>query len=1291
MGNVTFNRGAAAPNRARLVPTLLDAVRGRIRFTPTLPASVVAAAGVIRAVWQGPVGNSSPNALTMPVTDSAPLHHGLSRVMSVTPGSIDRYACRGYLEGPGSHFRFTAADPQVPLRYQTPPANNTLSQATTRQATRGDMVLHLGSDYFQYSNVNPQYFIYAVSESTGERVDLGTGTNYSMTYGVTYVGVILLEGFASSLAAQQTGSLVYVALPELNKVACFDLAAKKRLADQTFYKPWVVAVDPDTDKVKVSYFDPGNPDKTPVVQKPGVNGVEIIGQNGQSVNVGQAKAFDGDTSTQYISGDPGGNLGLFLGENTILTQLRVYAIANQLQKAGGILEGSFTNFNNDDHDAVTLVTLNVPATAAGWTTYPITTTVAYPYVRLRTVGTNGNDGEYLNINELELSGYQLTDTSVTKEYTAAANGTLTATGVTLTGLVRPLAMDIRGGKTMVVDAGTSQQVKTYASSGGAPTKTFGQAGGYASSIVVADDRFSVGDRYQTTRSRKDLPAGIAMLSDGSWWLVDAGNNRTLHFTADNVLIPGDTIAYQPNFYECCGDLTATKYVYGHWLGWETDSSKVFGPNTGAWTLKYNLSGSYNSRIFGYIYDVATLVSGRTYGLLQRSHIAGEPSAYSVELTPTGVRFTANKLPFDYRMDAAGNFFRWKVSNTGVLQISTLTRTGFDSNNDLVLNSEVVQDGPTLTSKDVRNPQIIKLNNGNYALYDGNKYSTYPRKNDGTDYDATGYYHLGILTPGSPNWVYRGAPELDPRSTGDYPTDGSFDGRANDTNGLFLAMQDIPGMSRSILIRGQSEEFFKGSGLQTNCLVVQDGTTGAILHTFAVTSAENPVSMSSVVRSGAFYATSATTAKLVYNEQTGRGLPTIEYDGLPAPAPVPTGDGIDYALPTTKAYPAASSYTFETTVIQGSSYAAVCVVRGETGYSGAGPFLVQNRRLRNNNGNAFHAYMPNGQQVIVRNCVLAGTGTGDLANFTDNTSVWFDSCIFMCDGSQPIGAARARGVYGYKGRNVKVTNCYFLNTAGAKLEYWSDYATDTDTIVWQNNRYDNICGGNNDYRQFLQLQHIYNRPGIDIGWNQVVNAPGQSRVEDNLNLGFVSGTAASPLHVHDNFVRGAYPTNPAAKTDNSGNYSGTGMTTDSNASAPVEQQPAYILAENNQWVATMNAAMNIAAGHHITYRNNRAAISGTLADGTKMPAVNNALGVFNNYGYSEAQFHDNVATGNYLHVNTGNGENALYVNGDLGPNSIAPTASNNTVVDGATYADEQAEFAIWQAKLASNKVLLGPAT
>jgi hypothetical protein len=389
--------------------------------------------------------------------------------------------------------------------------------------------------------------------------------------------------------------------------------------------------------------------------------------------------------------------------------------------------------------------------------------------------------------------------------------------------------------------------------------------------------------------------------------------------------------------------------------------------------------------------------------------------------------------------------------------------------------------------------------------------------------------------------------------------------------------------------------------------------------------------------------------------------------------------------TTTAQPAASSFTYETTPYS-EKYPSPLVVREDAGFTGAGPFIIEGRNFRNDNGLCADIYMPNGQQVILRGCVFATKSQADFLHITDDTRIRVENCRFYADGDQAIGVTRGRAFYAYAPKNVVFINNYMLNTAGAKIEYWSNSPLDSDTLLWNANRYDNICGGTGgDYRQALQCQHFH-RPNMEIAWNWIENVPGASRVEDNFNFGEAGGMVDSTMKFHHNCINGAFPANPFE-----GGFTGTGFTTDAGGTDRTPSQlPSFIDAYGNVVVRCMNACMNIAAGHDNHYHDNLCVVSGVNAQGVKYGGVNNAVANWKSLPYSDEQFFNNSITNNIIKVNVANGEQPYYNNPNVGPGSVALVDGNtlNTYELAATYQDELDAIAGWQQLVTTQQRSIG---
>ena len=386
---------------------------------------------------------------------------------------------------------------------------------------------------------------------------------------------------------------------------------------------------------------------------------------------------------------------------------------------------------------------------------------------------------------------------------------------------------------------------------------------------------------------------------------------------------------------------------------------------------------------------------------------------------------------------------------------------------------------------------------------------------------------------------------------------------------------------------------------------------------------------------------------------------------------------DYAASTTSPQPSAASFTYE---------AAPLVIRESAGFTGPGPFVIENRNFaaKTPEGWLVDIYMPNGQQVILRHCTFAQDGAGDFIHITDNSRVTVENCRFYGTGSQPIGTTRGRALYAYRPAQLVFEHNYLLNTAGTKVEYWATNATGTNnTLQWRYNRVENICGGTGgDYRQALQLQHVEELAGMEVAYNQIINTPNQSRVEDNFNVGESSGTSSSALRLHHNYVQGAYPAVATAS-----GFTGTGITTDAGGTdRTLRQLPHNLVVEDNIFVSCRNACMNIAAGYDILYQRNLCRVSGQLADGTSIGGVTNGVAIFKGQPYSDAQFYNNRMVSNDINTVP----SAYFRNADVGPNSTALVEGNtfNSYATTCSYSQEQAAFEEWQQRLTAAQVQVG---
>ncbi|WP_400191526.1 hypothetical protein [Hymenobacter sp. B81] len=272
------------------------------------------------------------------------------------------------------------------------------------------------------------------------------------------------------------------------------------------------------------------------------------------------------------------------------------------------------------------------------------------------------------------------------------------------------------------------------------------------------------------------------------------------------------------------------------------------------------------------------------------------------------------------------------------------------------------------------------------------------------------------------------------------------------------------------------------------------------------------------------------------------------------------------------------------------------------------------------------------------------------------------------------------------RSVRIENNYLEQTGGIAIYLWGGNGSATQTLTVLRNVAKNIDGrhpdGGQTYSNFLGLNGVRGVANMEVAWNQVVNEPDKSLVEDNINFYNSSGTAASPARVHDNYVYGAFPY-PATAAK----YSGSGMTTDGDGASALTTT-AYVEAYYNQFVATC-AAMNIAAGHHNYFHHNRMVTSGLLPGGARLTANYAAAAIFNAYGQPKDVFFGNRFDHNTIGF-VKPGRNHPYPDRhDLNSDSCTPCTNTTHLPNPVTLQTEQNEWNLWQQKLRRRGIRLGP--
>jgi Bacterial Ig-like domain (group 2) len=310
----------------------------------------------------------------------------------------------------------------------------------------------------------------------------------------------------------------------------------------------------------------------------------------------------------------------------------------------------------------------------------------------------------------------------------------------------------------------------------------------------------------------------------------------------------------------------------------------------------------------------------------------------------------------------------------------------------------------------------------------------------------------------------------------------------------------------------------------------------------------------------------------------------------------------------------------------------------------------------------------------------------------------------------LGMAMNAGVKGQPNDNfVEVTspaqldveNNYIENAQGGVIVH--GYAGKRDgqqTIVIRTNRARNVNGllsdGNGGYlpgegasrsqAHFIELDSVRSVPGIDVGWNEVINYPGRSLVEDDIEVYRSSGTANQPLEIHDTYIQGAYPYRPAQDA-----YTGGGIKTDGRINDTAQDAPAFNSIRDNLVIGTVSYGIKFAAGHDNIAANNRVISSGLLSNGTKIAPQGVGLATGATAGAS-ASMYNNTMRDNLVGWTCWKSSCAQtgYRKDQFFPASPADYSANSVMATGQiSFNMENNEYQIWLNKLSSAAVAIGP--
>ena len=338
---------------------------------------------------------------------------------------------------------------------------------------------------------------------------------------------------------------------------------------------------------------------------------------------------------------------------------------------------------------------------------------------------------------------------------------------------------------LVADGGSSQQVKAF-DRAGTSLWAYGLAGGYQTNgVAVATNKFWFFDG-------ENDGTFLCFAPDGSFWVEDGGNDRSLHFSAACAYL--EQIMYQTHSLVACVDQNNPSRVFNQFLEFKVNYTK---PLSQGWTLvnnwKINVDAShiaYNEGLF----EVTTFTNGRTYGLIDNT----SGSNTLKELCELG----ANQLRLTGIFPMINNEGRWislgtdgsaRATTIGIPRWYQSTLNGFDATNNPVWNPETLIASASAASSDPV-PRFGGLGYVRATVSTNNILISF-------DQSLNNGWHLGGIKVGATNWLWKASPAVTfMNGTGNYEI----------ANGVQYGGNNVQAVDRQVIF-GYHGEFFRNAG------------------------------------------------------------------------------------------------------------------------------------------------------------------------------------------------------------------------------------------------------------------------------------------------------------------------------------------------------------------------------------------------------------------------------------------------------------------------------------------------
>jgi len=340
---------------------------------------------------------------------------------------------------------------------------------------------------------------------------------------------------------------------------------------------------------------------------------------------------------------------------------------------------------------------------------------------------------------------------------------------------------------LVADGGVSQQVKAFDRSGNS-LWIYGLAGGYqANGVAVAINKFWFFDG-------ENDGTFLCFAPDGSFWVGDGANNRSLHFSANlNYL---EQIMYQPRSWTACVDQNNPCRVFNQFMEFKVDYSKPLGQG---WTVvnnwRANVDPCHITLNNPGIREVTTFTNGRTYALIDHNCMGNTLPELCELVATNGLRCTGiyPMVTNQGRWTCFGPDGSARATAFGLPLWYESTLSGFDTNNNPIWNPEsliaTASDGVTDPV-----PRCCSFGNVRATISSNNILISFDQTlNDG--------WHLGGIRVGATNWLWKASPAVpEMNGTGNFEISG----------GVLYPGNSVQAVDRQVIF-GYHGEYFRGQG------------------------------------------------------------------------------------------------------------------------------------------------------------------------------------------------------------------------------------------------------------------------------------------------------------------------------------------------------------------------------------------------------------------------------------------------------------------------------------------------